>query len=146
MRADGRAQRMAKRVPGFPAGGDPAQLAAAAWACEMTALEAAAAEMGDRHILWANFDQLLADMEAGLMRLAGFFGFDAPAERVRDIARGPLMSRYSKALEYDYSPALRRQLIEQELRLQGPAIDAALASLSQAANGSPLLAKALARA
>lgn len=144
-RTEGRARRMAGRVPSFPPGGDPAQLAAAAWACEMTALEAAAAAMADRHILWANFDQLLADMEAGLMRLADFFGFEAPAERVSEIARGPLMSRYSKALEYDYSPALRRQLIEQELRLQGPAIEAALGLLGKVAKDSPLLASALAR-
>jgi hypothetical protein len=144
-RADGRALRMAERVPGFPPGGGPAQLAAAAWACEMTALEAAAAVMSDRHILWADFDQLLADMEAGLERLADFFGFKAPAERVREIARGPLMSRYSKALEYDYSPELRRQLIDQEFQLQGPAIEAALTVLSNAAKDSPLLAKALGR-
>ena len=101
--------------------------------------------MADRQILWANFDQLLADMEAGLARLADFFGFEAPPERAREIARGPLMSRYSKALEHDYSPELRRQLIEQELRLQGPAIKAALTVLSNAAKNSPLLAAALAR-
>ena len=144
-RADGRARRMAERVPGFPIGGTDAQLAAAAWACEMTALEAAAAAMADRQILWANFDQLLADMEAGLARLADFFGFEAPPERAREIARGPLMSRYSKALEHDYSPELRRQLIEQELRLQGPAIKAALTVLSNVAKDSPFLSTALAR-
>lgn len=144
-RADGRARRMAERVPGFPAGGGSAQLAAAAWACEMTALEAAATAMPDRHILWANFDQLLADMESGLKRLADFFGFEAPAERIREIARGPLMSRYSKALEYDYSPELRRQLIEQEIAAHGREIDDALAMLERSAQESPLLARALAR-
>jgi hypothetical protein len=55
------------------------------------------------------------------------------------------MGRYSKALEFDYSPSLRRDLIEQEIRLQGRDIDAAVAMLEAAANDSTLLARALAR-
>lgn len=145
-RAEGRVRRMAQRVHGFPRGDGPALLAAAAWACEMTALEAAAEAMPGRRILWADFDRQLGDIEAALEELASFFGFEAPAERVRDIARGPLMTRYSKALEFDYSPLLRRELIEQELAAHGSAIDDALAMLDRSAQESPLLARALARA
>jgi hypothetical protein len=111
----------------------------------MTALEAAAEAMTDRHVRWADFDALLGDMESALAGLAQFFGFDGPAERVREIATGPLMGRYSKALEFDYSPSLRRDLIEQEFQLQGRDIDDAVAMLETAANDSPLLARALAR-
>ena len=78
---------------------------------------------------------MLEDMEAALAAIAGFFGFDAPAERVREIAQGPLMSRYSKALEYDYSPSLRRQLIEQEFALYRAEIDDALAMLDAVSAG-----------
>ena len=143
--AGDRARRIADRIRTFPVGGSAAHLAAAAWACEMTALEAAAETMTDRHILWANFDELLVDMETGLSRLADYFGFEAPAEQVREIAAGPLMTRYSKAPEHEYSPVLRRQLIEQELGLQGAQIEDALAMLGKAATHSPLLARALAR-
>ena len=142
--ADSRALRMADRVRGL-SGNSPAHLAAAAWACEMTALEAAADAMADRQVRWADFDALLEDMPSALADLAQFFGFEASAERVREIATGPLMGRYSKALEFDYSPSLRRDLIEQEIQLQGRDIDDAVAMLEAAANGSPLLAKALAR-
>jgi hypothetical protein len=142
--ADSRARRMAGRVPGL-SGTSPAQLAAAAWACEMTALEAAADAMTDRSVRWGNFDAMLENMESVLAELATFFGFEASAERVREIATGPLMGRYSKALEFDYSPSLRRDLIEQELRLQGREIDDAVAMLEAAAKDSPLLARALAR-
>ena len=141
--AESRARRMAGRVQGL-SGDSPAQLAAAAWACEMTALEAAAV-MPDRSVLWADFDAMLGDMEAALARLVEFFGFEASAERIAEIATGPLMKRYSKALEYEYSPSLRRDLIDQELRLQGGAIDEAVAMLERAAAGSPLLASALER-
>ena len=139
-----RARRMARRVRGL-SGNSQAHLAAAAWACEMTALEAAAEAMGDRHVHWADFDAMLGDMPSALAELGQFFGFNAPAERVREIATGPLMGRYSKALEYDYSPSLRRDLIEQEIQLQGRDIDQAVAMLEAAANDSPLLTRALAR-
>jgi hypothetical protein len=142
--ADSRARRMAGRVRGL-SGDRPAQLAAAAWVCEMTALEAAAEAMADRDIQWADFDTLLEDMEGALAQLAAFFGFPASAERVGEIATGPLMGRYSKALEFDYSPSLRRDLIEQEIQLQGRDIDDAVVMLEAAANDSPLLARAFAR-
>jgi hypothetical protein len=56
------------------------------------------------------------------------------------------MKRYSKALEYEYSPDLREELIAGALHLHGGEIDAALAMLRAAAEKSPLLARALARA
>jgi len=142
--SDSRARRMAGRVRGL-SGNSPAQLAAAAWACEMTALEAAAEAMADRHVQWADFDRLLGDMELSLTQLAQFFGFEASAERIGEIVRGPLMGRYSKALEHDYSPSLRRELIEQEIQLQGRAVEDAVAMIEQAAKDSPLLARALTR-
>ena len=105
-----RAQRLNARATYLPAQGD-AGLAAAAWAAEMIALEAAAEAMTDRHVAWADFDNMLGDMEGELARVAAFFGFDAAQDELRAIASGPLMSRYSKAPEYEYSASLRRELI-----------------------------------
>ena len=142
--AGNRARRMAGRVHGL-SGSSPAHLAAAAWACEMTALEAAAEAMTDRRVMWANFDRLLDDMPEGLTEIAEFFGFTAPPERIQTIVRGPLMSHYSKALEFDYSPSLRSQLIDQEISLHGSEIEDALVLLERSAQESPLLARALTR-
>jgi hypothetical protein len=142
--ADVRERRMAGRVSGL-SGNSAAHLAAAAWACEMTSLEAAADAMTDRQVRWADFDSLLDGMESALTDLGQFFGLESSAERVHEIATGPLMGRYSKALEFDYSPSLRRDLIEQEIQLQGADIDDAVAMLETAAKNSPLLARALAR-
>jgi hypothetical protein len=77
----------------------------------MTALEAAAAAMPDRKIEWADFDMMLGDMPSELARVAAFFGAATDRETIRGIAEGPLMKRYSKALEYEYSPALRKQIL-----------------------------------
>jgi hypothetical protein len=55
------------------------------------------------------------------------------------------MRRYSKALEYDYSPALRRDLIAEAEQHHRRDIESALAMLQSAAEKSPLLARALSR-
>jgi hypothetical protein len=139
-----RAQRLNARAIYIPAQND-ADLAAAAWAAEMTALEAAAEIMADRQIVWADFDAMLGDIEPELMRVASFFGFDAKQDQVRAIASGELMNRYSKALEHEYSPALRRDLIAETIEQHGRQIDGALAMLERSAQESPLLARALTR-
>jgi hypothetical protein len=145
-RADGRVRRMATRVPSLEwQKRSAAHLAAAAWACEMTSLEAAAERMPERMIAWSDFDRMLDDVPRGLADIAAHFGFEAEPSQIDAIARGPLMRRYSKALEYEYSPNLRRDLIAQEGTLHGRDIEDALAMLDAAAEKSPLLARALAR-
>jgi hypothetical protein len=140
-----RAQRLNGRGIFIP-GQDDAALAAVAWAAEMTTLESAAERMTDRRIAWADFDRMLRDMEAELQRVAEFFGFSAEADRIRSIATGPLMDCYSKAPEHAYSATLRRDLIAGTLEQFRREIDRALAMLDSAAEKSPLLARALARA
>jgi hypothetical protein len=143
--APSRAQRISGRAQ-LPQPKTQADLAAIAWACEMTALESAAEKMQDRRIAWADFDGILDDMPKELMRLAAFFGFDGPADRLHAVATGPLMRRYSKALEFDYTPTLRRELIAEAEEVNRADIDSALAMLQFAAENSPLLERALRRA
>lgn len=141
--APSRAERSTARLA-LPAPRHDADLAAAAWACEMTALEAAADAMTDRHILWADFDAMLGDMSFSLTKVAAHFGF--ATDGAAEIANGPLMRRYSKALEFEYSPSLRREVIAQAASAHTADIAAALAMLRAGAEKSPLLARALARA
>ena len=140
-----RAQRLERRVAGFARAANDADLAAIAWACEMSALEAGAARMGDRQIEWLDFDQALKDMGAALQQLAVFFGFACDSPTIQRIARGPLMTRYSKDMSYDYSPQLRRDLIAQATMMDRRNIAGALDKLRCAAEKSPILARALAR-
>jgi hypothetical protein len=140
-----RARRLNARGITLDAQND-AGLAAAAWATEMTALEAAAEAMPNRQIAWVDFDVMLGDTPGELAKIADFFGFAARPGEVASIAAGPLMGRYSKAPEYDYSASLRRELIGEATERDRRDIDAALAMLSATAEKSPLLARALARA
>jgi hypothetical protein len=141
-----RAQRLASRVSAIGPAHSDAELAGVAWACEMTALEDASERMTDRQVHWADFDTMLADMPAALRSATEHFGFEVSDSRLAEIASGPLMTRYSKALEYDYSADLRRERIADEGRRQGSEIESALAMLRAAAEKSPLLARALSRA
>lgn len=140
--APSRRQRIGGRAS-LPQPNNPAEAAAVAWACEMTALEGAASAMEDREIAWADFDSMLEDMGRELERVSEFFGFDT--RRAREIAAGPLMRRYSKAPEYEYSPALRRDLIDEAYAANRADIDRALAMLQSASERSPLLKRALER-
>jgi hypothetical protein len=141
-----RTARLRQRGADFPAAGNDAALAAIAWACETIALESAAEAMADRRIGWADFDAMLTDMPAALARVAEDFGFAAEPGRIREIAEGPLMGRYSKGPEHAYSAALRGELIAEATAAHGREIDDALAMLGRAAEKSPLLARALGRA
>lgn len=143
--AASRASRRASSAVSLPAPRNDAELAACAWATEMCALEAAAESMTDRTIDWWDFDAALRDMPSALAGIAGCFEFAAEPAAITAIATGPLMHRYSKALEYDYSPALRSDLISDAARRHEQDLRGALAMLSAAAEKSPLLAKALQR-
>jgi hypothetical protein len=141
-----RAQRLEHRATALGSARGDADLAAIAWACEMSALEASADSMTDRQIEWADFDSMLASMPEALAKISALFGFEAEPKQLETIARGPLMKRYSKDLSYEYSPGLRQELIAEAAGAHSADIDAALAMLGRAAEKSPLLARALDRA
>jgi hypothetical protein len=141
--APSRALRMSGRIA-LPQPRNTAEAAGAAWAYEMTALESAAERMPDHEIAWADFDSMLADMPGELRRVAEFFGF--ATHNIDAIAAGPLMRRYSKATEYEYSPSLRRDLIAKAEAANRADLDGVLAMLQSAAENSPLLERALRRA
>ncbi|MEO8115780.1 MAG: hypothetical protein ABI655_15430, partial [Phenylobacterium sp.] len=87
------------------------EAAAMSWACEMTAL-LAAAQAHPRRVLWIDFDGFLEDPRAGLAAaLKRLHGRAEPAE-VETIAGSAYFDRYSKAPEYGYGPGLRRQVLE----------------------------------
>lgn len=144
---DLRTRRMTERVMGLDDQNlSDAHRAAAAWACEMTSLESAADRMSDRATLWQDFDVMLADMPAALRRTADHFGFSAEEAELVALATGPLMSRYSKGPQFEYSPAVRREVIADATDRHREDIESALAMLHKAAERSSLLARALTRA
>jgi hypothetical protein len=142
--APGRLARLNRRVGG---GGwrlealSEGELCAMSWACEMTALAAAAAAHPGR-ATWTNFDAFLADPRAGLGRaLHGLHGEAAP-EAVAAMAGSAYFQRYSKAPEYAFGPDMRAQVLAAARRDSGEEIARGLAWLDRAA-AHPEVAAAL---
>jgi hypothetical protein len=120
--------------------------AALGWACEMTSLEAAAGRMPADTIFWLDFDTFLSDPSAHLAAIAAHFGHEADAATIDAIVQGPLMTRYSKALDYEYSPDLRRRILADARHRHGAAIRDGLNWLAGLAGRYPAVADAIRRA
>ena len=144
--APSRRARLARRCPDLTLPQSEAMLAAEAWACEMTSLEKAAASFPGGDVMWLDFDRFLEDPARHLLALSEYFGRPMAPSRAEEICAGPLMRRYSKALEYEYSPQLRQEVLAEARGVHGPAIEQALGWLRQGSEHCPLLAQAIERA
>lgn len=138
-----RAVRARARRITLPQARTPADLAAFAWASTMSALEAAAAVRKDAALHWVDFDDWL--VERDLAPLARALDIPADEERLIDLKESPILTRYSKATEYEYSPALRTELIAESAQRHKRDIDAAMQMLERLASDSPILATSLGR-
>jgi hypothetical protein len=143
-----RAARLAGRCPGFAA--EPprmhdGQKAALGWACEMTSLDEAASKLPRDAVMWLDFDRFLEDPTAHFAAIAAFFGHEFDPAEARAIAEGPLIRSYSKALEYPFSPADRRETLADARRYHGPAIRDALNWLGALESRYAAVARAIRR-
>jgi hypothetical protein len=123
----------------------PADVAALVWACEMAALEEAAEKLPGGSVLWQDFDTFLRAPASALNIIADHLELSADPGRFSDIASGPLINLYSKALDYEFGPNTRRERLSDAAAKHAGAIVAALAMLHQAADKAPLLQRALQR-
>jgi len=146
MLSAGRLRRLQRRCPGLTAdlGTMPdARKAALGWACEMTSLVENASRMAAGAVKWLDFDLFLTAPTAHLQSIAGHFGVPMDEATARAICSGPLMRRYSKALEYEYSPELRREILAEARWQYGGAIRDALGWLNHLAASYPAVAAAI---
>ncbi|HEX8572541.1 MAG TPA: hypothetical protein VF759_07310 [Allosphingosinicella sp.] len=119
---------------------------AMAWAAEMASLVRAAQALPAGSAMWLDFDDFLADPAASLGALADFFGVELDRAGAEHLAADPLMRRYSKAAEYEYSRELREQVLAEARRDQAGTIASGQRWLESAAAGCAPVAAALERA
>lgn len=122
-----------------------ARKAALAWACEMTSLDQSAARLPAGSAMWLDFDRFLASPADNFAAIVRHFGHSIEPAAARAICEGPLVRRYSKAPEYEYSPALRREILAEARWKHGAEIRDALAWLNALANRCPAVAQAIRR-
>jgi hypothetical protein len=116
---------------------------AMAWAAEMTSLAQAAERLPEGATMWMDFDAFLAAPAESLRTLAGHFGTSLDEEAAGQLARHPLMGRYSKATEYEYDLPQREAALAEARREHGEAIGAGRRWLDQAARDVPAIAACL---
>jgi hypothetical protein len=144
-----RLARLQGRCPALEA--DPGAMhdglrAALGWACEMSSLVAAATRLPTGAVLWLDFDTFLEDPLHQFCTVAAHFGHEADEATARAIVEGPLMGRYSKALDFEYSPALRCEILADARFRHGAAIRDGLNWLAGLAGRYPAVADAIRRA
>lgn len=118
------------------------ELAAMSWLAESLCRQ----DLLERHaasVLDVDFDALLADVPGQLGRVTRHFGLAVDAEELARIAAGPALSRYSKAPEHDYGPALRAQLLAGARQHAGEEIRRGLAWLEGVGRAETAVARLL---
>jgi hypothetical protein len=118
------------------------EMIAMGWACEMTALTAAAVSAGDR-AMWLNFDTLLNDPRTELASAFRHLGIEVTQAEVEAILSGPEMHRYSKAPEHAYDAKLRSEVLDQARHQHAREIRRGLDWLTAASADAPAIGRAM---
>jgi hypothetical protein len=119
------------------------EIIAISWACEMSALAAASDSAGDR-ALWLNFERFLDEPAHALGSGLRHLGIEASADEITSMISGPEMRRYSKAPEYAYDAALRREVLDQARRQDSSEISRGMTWLERASATVPMIQQTLA--
>ncbi len=118
------------------------EMAAMSWLVETWNQYDAVARLGAR-VLALDFDELLADVAGGVTRAAAHFRLPLEPRWLADIARSPVLTRYSKSPEFEYSPQVRRELLRQSRQNNAAHIGAGLRWLENLAGSQPAVAAVL---
>ncbi len=106
------------------------ELAAMSWLVERLTQDELLHAFGER-ILPVDFDTLLQDTGTALAKVLAHLQISAVPEEATAIACSPVLARYSKAPEHEYSAQLRADRLGEARRLYGTEIRGALAWLRQ---------------
>jgi hypothetical protein len=119
------------------------ELAAMSWLAEALTQQEVL-EQAPGHVLAIDFDALLAEVPRTMERVAAHFGLVTRRDWVESLATNPALTRYSKAPDHEYSPALRAQVLAQARHEHRVEISRGLAWLERLAQTEPAVAGALA--
>jgi hypothetical protein len=118
------------------------ELAAMSWLVERLTQTHIEREFGGR-VVSIDFDAMLQSLEQTVGGVLHHFQISHTPEQVAAIARSSALSRYSKAPERDYSPALRTELLAEARARYPDEIRAALGWMNALATRQPDIAALL---
>ena len=118
------------------------EMAAMSWLAE-TWNQREAVTRGGARVLALDFDELLADVAGGVGRVAAHFHLPLASRWLADIANSPVLTRYSKSPDFEYSPQVRGELLRQSRQNNAAQIDAGLRWLENLAGAQSAVAAIL---
>ena len=118
------------------------ELAAMSWLAETWNQHDAVDRAGSR-VLAVDFDELLGDVAASVRRVAEHLRLPLESGWLTSIAHSPVLTRYSKSPDFEYSPQLRRELLRESRRTNAGQIAAGLRWLESQAESQPAIARKL---
>lgn len=138
----GRMRRLQARIQQLPAplhGLSNGELAALGWLVETLSQRDAVEHFPDR-VLALDFDEMLADIGAGMERVLAHFGLTRDARYFAGIARSPVLQRYSKAPEVPFPQGERATRLDDSRRQNRDEIARGMAWLESFARSEPAVA------
>jgi hypothetical protein len=87
------------------------ELAAMSWLAETWSQHDAMREFPER-TLALDFDRFLKDVRPSMERVLHHFGLPGDPQYLQEVARNPVLTRYSKAPEHAYTPEIRARVLD----------------------------------
>ena len=119
----------------------PGELAALAWLSETWTQRDALRRFPER-VLAIDFEAFLAAVADGMARILGHFGLDG-GQSGRALAASAVLTRYSKAPEYAYTPSVRSEVLREARERHRAEIGSGLAWLERLARAEGAVAEIL---
>lgn len=91
------------------------ELAAMSWLAETWNQQDTARAIADR-VIAVDFDRFLASVESGIAEILRHFELPFDAEYLSGLSRSQVLTRYSKAAEFEYSPSIRSEILNESRR------------------------------
>ena len=110
------------------------------WLAESWTQREAVSRLPDR-VMALDFEAFLGGVEDSMRRIVEHFGLPADERYLSGLAASPAMTRYSKAPEYAYTPALRAEVLRDSRRDNREEIRKGLAWLERLARSDGAVAQ-----
>lgn len=120
------------------------ELAAASWLAETWSQQKALDAAGPR-IMAVDFDVLLTDIAGELGRIVRHMSLPHTATYLANVIQSPVLTRYAKAPEHAYSPAMRAQILSEARTREAEEIRKGLTWLDRMAASNASVAAVRAR-
>jgi hypothetical protein len=120
----------------------PGELAAMSWLAESITRREALDRLASQ-VIAVDFDDFLGDVAGSMQRILVHFGLPADAAQLAQLAASPVLTRYSKAPEHDYGPAIRSAILADARRAHRDEIDRGMRWLERLAGSERAIAQVL---